>query len=193
MINYGPEAAQADLNQLFEDLYNEMNADPNIREILKKYSQSITKILNNLKIQSGPQALSGLSFNRPIAISDTKSITLWELLQQFNLEKLHTWLVKNQEIFHFIYSAPILAIGKNPQYFTQEGEILFDEHNNQFTITRKLAGRGQAGLANFYTNGQKEILIKEEIDKKTKHPDPGTCLLEGTGTFVKDAGYYLKI
>ncbi|HET9843392.1 MAG TPA: hypothetical protein VFP93_01880 [Gammaproteobacteria bacterium] len=57
---------------------------------------------------------------------------------------------------------------------------LLDEHQNRFEIKQKLGGRGQAGLANFYSpdGGKTQYLIKQD--------DAATCVLEGTAYFLRD-------
>jgi len=79
-------------------------------------------------------------------------------------------------------SSTLVAMPSTP--FTLAGQQLIPQNGKRLTITQPLSGRGQKGLANFYSDGGAEYLIKED--------DPATCLLEGSAQFVREAGILPK-
>lgn len=70
-------------------------------------------------------------------------------------------------------------ISAEPYLFELKGEELVDNKGTTYKITKRLEGRGQKGLGNFYSDGHVHCLIKED--------DAYTCILEATAYFVREA------
>lgn len=169
------------LNELYRDVIQQ-RANP--REIQQKILDDINYILERAQ---APKQLTISNLLLP------GQITLQAFLEQMELNIFAEGLKQLQAKHQFQLVLPqkskekrrhgredfVGAIGVEPYAFKQEGDTLISKTGAIFKITKKLEGRGQSGMANFYSDGNNQFLIKED--------DAGTCIMEATAYFVRDA------
>lgn len=186
MQGYNLTTAQMRLDEVINQLYIEVvSQSGDIQQIQQKALADIREIL------AQTEAPEKLTFNQRL---DKKPLSLY--LAQTQLVVFVEGLATLQSKYGFRFEATEEAASEEkeqgfaesewegqeeivygPYSFKKEGEDLIDEQERRFVVKSKLTGRGQSGLANFYTNGQTQSLIKED--------DASTCVLEGTAYFAE--------
>jgi len=172
---YGPEepsVAQKKLNGALHDFFEIVlvtKEGPSL-EAQKEFLDKLHLIINQC---NQPNALS----LDTLIHYDTQRFTTKNVIDSLKLLALDEGLKAISERYGIGYGISVVATREIPKKFTQQDNDLIDEHGNEFRYKSALAGRGQKGLANFYTDDVNQVLIKED--------DPATCVLEGTAYFVK--------
>ncbi len=170
---YGPDeprVAQEKLNHALNDFFQPILISKKMPElaIQKEFLDQIQSIIR------GCNNPSKLSLDQTINV-EQRPLSTKEILESLELLIIDEGFKIFSESFKVGYGTS--AARPVPTTFKQQNnEDLIDEHEIRYQITKKLEGRGQAGLANFYSDGAHEVLIKQD--------DPATCVLEGTASFV---------
>jgi len=183
MQGYDPKVAQRliseRLGQFREDILEQRG---DVTEIQAKALSDIDHILGLVISPSQLLFPSNHSFNT--FLTETKLSIFAEGLNSLQ-QKYNFQLAKPQKSKplhrheHEDFIQIELETSAEPHVFKLQDEQLIDNEGNVFQITKRLEGRGQEGMANFYSDGKKEHLIKED--------DAATCVLEGTAYMVRDA------
>lgn len=170
---YGPDepsVVQSLLNQALHDFFAPIFISKKIPsfEDQREFLRTVSLIINRC---NDPRALS---LDQIINI-EGQEFTAKNLSESLSLLAIDEGLTSLKERFNLRYGTRVVS-RQLPTFFKQVDEDLIGDNTTTYHISKKLEGRGQAGLANFYSDGQHEVLIKED--------DPDTCVLEGTASFV---------